>query len=240
MTTTWPSASLCTTRPSCNRGSDRSWWWWPWLRLPTFHNADYFHNGLDLMWLQCHWPFHVWFILTIGNCLQSHLHAWNGGGNQQWGHVLAHFFHATYILHSHADLPEILWFWRKAQGPLYMWFSLYSSGALFCPLYFQLHTSCDHLPCRQVGECDLYNPHSHVKSYYVYSEKHSGEKCHEVFIKEESNRLFMMPRKWQFIYIGRIIPLVKENKEIFQINCRKIISGTSAKYLTLANYLGAF
>ena len=34
----------------------------------------------------------------------------------------------------------------------------------FCPLYFQLHTSYDHLPCRQVGECGLYNPHSHVKS----------------------------------------------------------------------------
>ena len=29
MTAPWPSASLCTTRLSCDRDSVSSWWWWP-------------------------------------------------------------------------------------------------------------------------------------------------------------------------------------------------------------------
>ena len=41
---------------------------------PACYCADYFHSRLDLLWLQRHGPLHVWFLLTLGNCLQSHTH----------------------------------------------------------------------------------------------------------------------------------------------------------------------
>ena len=68
--------------------------------------------------------------------------------------------------------------WCKASS-FYMWCSLYCSGTLLCPLYIQLHTTCDYLLCGQVGNCVLCNPHSHVESYNLHSEKYRSEKCHE-------------------------------------------------------------
>ena len=68
-----------------------------------------------------------------------------------------------------------------------MWLPLYSSHALFWTMYIHLHTSCGHLPCRQVGDSVLWNPHALVKSYHLHSEKHRSEKCHEEFVKEESD-----------------------------------------------------
>ena len=53
------------------------------------------------------------------------------------------------------------------------------SGTLLCPLYIQLHTACDYLLCGQVANCVLCNPHSHVESYKLHSEKYRSEKCHE-------------------------------------------------------------
>ena len=60
-------------------------------RDPTNHCADSFHDQLDLLWTQSHWPLHVWFLLTVETCLQWHLQAQYSGGSQPWGHVLAHF-----------------------------------------------------------------------------------------------------------------------------------------------------
>ena len=54
-------------------------------------------------------------------------------------------------------------------------------------LCVHLHASCGHVPCGQVGGCVLCNPHTHVKPYYLHSEKHRGEKCHEESDEEESN-----------------------------------------------------
>ena len=43
------SESLCTTRPSCDRGSASSWWWWPGLGHPACHREDSFHSRFDLL-----------------------------------------------------------------------------------------------------------------------------------------------------------------------------------------------
>ena len=189
MTTTWPSASLCTTRPSCDRGSASSWWWWlglggsymPWSRFS----------------LQSAWPSVVPMSLTASCVISSH--CWNlpaatPTGLELWWPLTQgacacsfFFFHALHLLHSHPELPEIPWLWSMAQGPLHMWLPLYSSGVLFCPLYIHLHASCVHLSRGQVGGCILCNPHSHAKSYHLHSEKHRGENCHEKFAEEERN-----------------------------------------------------
>jgi hypothetical protein len=74
-----------------------------------------------------------------------------------------------------------------AQSPLYMWLPFHGSGALFWSLYIHLYASCGHLPCGQICGYVLCNPHSHVKSHHLHSEKHRGEKCCEEFVEEESN-----------------------------------------------------
>ena len=48
---------------------------------PTCPGPDSLYSQLDLLWSQCHWPLHVWFLLTVGTCLQRHLQAWNCGGH---------------------------------------------------------------------------------------------------------------------------------------------------------------
>ena len=50
-------------------------------RNPTCHCVNSLHGWLDFLWFQCRWSFHVWFLLTLGNCFQWHLQDWNGGGN---------------------------------------------------------------------------------------------------------------------------------------------------------------
>ena len=87
---------------------------------------------------------------------------------------------------------------------------LYSSGALFSALCVHLHTSCGHLPCGQVGDYVLCNPHSHVKSYHLHSEKHRGEKSHEESDEEESNLGYSGYQESDdlYTYTGRIIHAV--------------------------------
>ena len=55
---------------------------------------------------------------------------------------------------------------------------------------------------------------------YLCSDKHIGEKCQEDFVEEKCYRLLMMPRKWRFIYIGRMILVNCERKfRNFEDNC---------------------
>ena len=50
-----------------------------------------------------------------------------------------------------------------------------------------LHTSCGHLPCGQVGDYVLCNPHSHAKFYHLHSEKRGGVKHHEESVEDKSS-----------------------------------------------------
>ena len=222
MTTMWPSASLYTTQPSCN-SSASSWWWWPGLGGSCKSQSRSFLNELDLLWSQCYWPLHVWFLLTVETCLQWHLQAGNSGGSQQWGPVFTYFCHPSHLLHSYLELFEIPWLWRMAKNPLYMWLPLYSSGSLFWSLYIHLHMSCGHLPCGQVDDYVLCNPLSHVKSYHLHSEKHRKEKkLWGIYWRGESLRVFRLPRKWLFTYIGKVTPVLDCFKKVNKF-CRSLM-----------------
>lgn len=69
---------------------------------------------------------------------------------------------------------------------------VYSPAWILWPLTLSTH----------VGDCVLWNPHSHVKSYHFYSEKHGGEKMPlRAYQRGAQIRLFMKPRKWWNIYL---------------------------------------
>ena len=158
MTAMWPSASLCTTRPSCDRGSAGSWWWWPGSGGSCMPQCRFFSQET--------WPSVVPMSLTTSCVISSH--SWNlpaatpTGWEWWWqptvGACACFFFHPSHLLHSSLEFLEIPWLWRTAKSPLYRWRPLYSSGALFWSLYIHPHMSCGHLPCGQVGDCVLCNP----------------------------------------------------------------------------------
>ena len=174
----------CTTEQSRDMGSASTWWWWPGLGDPSLHCADSFHLWFDLLWTQCHWSLHVWFLLTFGlSCRDTYRLRILVATNSR-GHVPVHFF---MLLISYIVIPEIPGLWRMMQSPLYLWLPLYGSSNFHCPLYIHLHATHDHLPCRQFGDNVLCNPHSHVKPSHLHSEKQRGEKCHKDFDEKESN-----------------------------------------------------
>ena len=78
----------------------------------------------------------------------------------------------------------------------------------------QLHLSCGHLPWGQVGGYVLCNPHSHVKSYHLHSEKHRSERCHEQLVDTgvESNLGYPLCQE-KDIYVGMIIYMYRGVKK---------------------------
>ena len=202
--------TLQATRPSCNRGSASSWWWWPGLGESCMPPCRFSSQST--------WPSVVSRSLITSPVISSvlQLAAATPTGFEwwwqltQWGCFHWFFFPAPHLLHSHPELPEIPWLWRTAQVTLYMWCPLYRSG----PLYMQLHLSCGHLPWGQVGGYVLCNPHSHVKSYHLHSEKHRSERCHEQLVDTgvESNLGYPLCQE-KDIYVGMIIYMYRGVKK---------------------------
>ena len=64
MTTMWPSANLCTTWPSCDRGSVSSWWWWPGLGRSCMPPSRFFSQQI--------WPSVVPMSLITSCVISTH------------------------------------------------------------------------------------------------------------------------------------------------------------------------